>query len=101
MTVFLNGVTEENSKGLYFWRGSLYQKVGEHRKAIADFTVDIKLQSPESADIHRSRSNSYLALKNKAAAIKDLQTAIQLYKKMGPDADSLREATMKELAKLK
>jgi hypothetical protein len=64
--------------------------------------VDIKLQSPEtSADIHRSRADSYLALKNKAAAIKDLQTAIQLYKKMGPDADSRRKATMNDLAKLK
>ncbi|RUT05124.1 hypothetical protein DSM106972_039450 [Dulcicalothrix desertica PCC 7102] len=86
---------------MYFWRGSLYQKVGDHRKAIADFTVDIKLQSPESADIHRYRADSYLALKNKAAAIKDLQNAIQLYKKMGPDADSLLRVTMNDLAKLK
>lgn len=101
MTVYLNGVKPENSKGLYFWRGSLYQKVGNHQKAIADFTVDIKLQVPESADIHRSRADSYLALKNKPAAIKDLQTAIQLYKKIGPDADSLLRATIKELAKLK
>ncbi len=102
MTVYLNGVKPENSKGLYSWRGGLYQKVGDHRKAIADFTVDIQLQGPSlSADTHRFRADSYLALKNKAAAIKDLQTAIGLYKKMGPDADSLREATMKELAKLK
>jgi tetratricopeptide (TPR) repeat protein len=102
MTVYLNGAKPEDSKGLYSWRGGLYQKVGDHQKAIADFTVDIKLQGPSfSADIHRLRADSYLVLKNKPAAIKDLQTAIQLYKKMGPDADSLREATIKELAKLK
>jgi tetratricopeptide (TPR) repeat protein len=93
----------EPSRGnLHNLRGYSYQQLGEHQKAVDDYSMAIKLEASEfHADRYRARADSYIALGNKAAAIKDLETAIALYQKQGADFDELRTAAMEELAKLK
>jgi tetratricopeptide (TPR) repeat protein len=94
---------DEPSRGnLHSLRGYSYQQLGEHQKAIADYDMAIKLTPSEfHSGEYRARADSYIALGNKAAAIKDLKAAIELYKKQGSDYDSLRTEAMEELAKLK
>jgi tetratricopeptide (TPR) repeat protein len=99
----LQFAANDGNAGIFYGeRAFLYQETKAHQKAIADYGMAIKYQdATRFADLHRGRADSHIALGNKAAAIKDLEMAIALYQKQGSESDSLREAAMEELAKLK
>ena len=72
----------------YYLRGLLYSKQGKIDTAIQDFNRAIKI-NPQYADAYYLRGVSYHLLKyllkgnKQQQAIKDLETAKQLYQKQG------------------
>jgi tetratricopeptide (TPR) repeat protein len=61
----------------YHHRAHAYEKLGERRKAIADFTAAIHRQ-PGNAPFYECRGRNYLALKEHAHAAADFEKALEL-----------------------
>src|SRR5262249_27143031 len=60
----------------YHHRAHAYEKLGERRKAIADFSAAIQRQ-PGNAHFHECRGHNYLALKEHAQAVADFEKALE------------------------
>jgi tetratricopeptide (TPR) repeat protein len=66
----------------FFWRGRIYQDLGDYRSAIDDFTRAIKL-NPNDAYNFQSRGINYAFEKDYVSAIEDYTSALELM----PDND--------------
>lgn len=63
---------EGNCERVYRWRGGAFQKMGNHKEAIKDYTAGYKMDP--SLKIHLyERANSYVALKEYSKANNDFR----------------------------
>ena len=62
---------------LYQSRGSMYQRLGKHNKAIKDFNMTIKLD-PKFIGPYLLRAKSFIEINNVEAACKDWNKSFEL-----------------------
>jgi tetratricopeptide (TPR) repeat protein len=103
MTTYITSLPPElKITGMHRFRGNMYQKAGDHQKAIADLTTEIKYWGADvDASLYQERAASYLAVGNKVAAKQDLQWVVDYYQKLGSEYEQMREAAVKELTAVK
>jgi tetratricopeptide (TPR) repeat protein len=92
----------QDLSGLYAIRARAYQSIGEHQKAIADFTRELTFKDivsiGNSGLVLSDRAASYLKLGNKKAAIQDLKAALAVFKEQGVDGN--QQETLEKLKAL-
>jgi tetratricopeptide (TPR) repeat protein len=62
---------------LYWERGDLYQRIGQHQKAVGDYTKALEIR-PDEAEVLIDRAWSFKRLKRHDRASQDLDRAIRL-----------------------
>jgi tetratricopeptide (TPR) repeat protein len=70
-------ILDPEDDGAYVNRGIAYRRLGEHRKAIADYEHALRL-NPKAADAFNNRGNAYRALDDLDRALTDYDEAIRL-----------------------
>jgi tetratricopeptide (TPR) repeat protein len=73
---FSRAVELEPNADHYFARGLAYADLGDHPKAIADYTIAIR-QDPKFAAAYYNRGMAYMALQQLPAAVNDFSEAIK------------------------
>jgi tetratricopeptide (TPR) repeat protein len=68
-----------NAGWVYVRRAMIYDALGNHVEAIADYTKDLELAPEDRLADYDSRADDYLDLRNYPAAIADYTSAINLH----------------------
>ena len=76
-TFHLTALTIEPDEDAYYQRGQIYESLGQHEKAIADYNAAIGLL-PNAPYVYRARATSELGLGDRDAARHDRSLALAI-----------------------